>query len=249
MNALMNFAKSTIGQKIIAAVTGLGLTTFVIIHLIGNFTILMGPEAFNGYAYFLEHLAHGWFIILAELGLIAFFATHAATGIRVYLGKRRARTQGYVVQGDAGGPSKKSLASRSMIITGPLLLLFVILHVLHFKFGPDMSDSARYIFEYKGMDIRNLWLLVVEEFQKPVIVFLYVAAMIGLGFHLVHGVWSGLQSLGATNKRYISTAVTVSLVLGLALAIGFIYIPVHTMLFIDPSPTIDSFMTTPGGLQ
>ena len=242
MNALLTFTRSSIGQKILMGVTGLGLTVFVVSHLIGNFTILMGAEAFNGYAFFLEHLAHGMFIKLAEVGLIAFFLIHAVNGIQVHLAKKKAREEGYQVAEDAGGTSRKSLASKTMIITGPILLLFVILHVIHFKFGAGMEDHARYVYDYHGKEIRNLYLLVVEQFQNPLIVLLYIIAMVALGFHLVHGAWSALQSLGATSQRYLSMLVTLSLGLGILLAIGFIYIPLHVLVFLDPDTTVTSFV-------
>jgi succinate dehydrogenase / fumarate reductase cytochrome b subunit len=247
MNTLLNFARSSIGRKAVMGVTGLALAVFVITHLIGNFTLLIGAEAFNGYAYFLEHLAHGMFIKLAEAGLIAFFLIHGVNGIQVYHAKKKARAKGYMVEEDAGGASRKSLASRSMIITGPLLLVFVVLHVIHFKYGPGMDDHARYVYDLHGKEIRNLYLMVVEEFQNPLMVLLYTAAMVGLGFNLVHGIWSGIQSLGVTNKRYLPGLVTMSLVLGTALAIGFIYIHIHIMVFLDPGTLVESFVQSTGG--
>jgi succinate dehydrogenase / fumarate reductase cytochrome b subunit len=233
-NNLMQMAWSSVGRKVLMALTGLGLALFVVIHLLGNLLILVGAEAFNSYAYFLEHLGHGAFIYIADAGLLAFFLIHAASGIEVYRGKRRARAQGYELPGDAGGASKKSFASLSMIITGPIILLFVILHVIHFKFGPGMEDAARYVFPYEGKEIRHLYLLVVEAFQNPVIVIGYVAVMLMLGLHLQHGVWSGFQSLGWTNRKVLPVLVSVSWVLGVLLALGFVYIPIHVFAFLDP---------------
>lgn len=247
MNGFLRFARSSVGRKVLTGATGLGLVAFVTIHLIGNFTLLMGPEAFNGYAYFLEHLAHGMFVIVAELGLAAFFAIHAFNAIQVHLGKKKARSTPYAIQGDAGGPSRKSIASMTMIISGPLLLIFVIYHVFHFKLGPGMEDNAKYIFLYHGKEIRNLYLLVVEQFQNPLIVLIYVVAMAALGLHLVHGIWSALQSLGAANRKFLPMLVCFSLVLGILLAAGFIYIPIHTWLFLDPDTTVQTLIHSSQG--
>ena len=225
---------SSVGRKIIMALTGLSLFLFVVAHLIGNLTILMGAEAFNGYAHFLMSLMHGKFIYLAEAGLILFFLLHAWSGIKVWLQKRGAREQGYEVVGNAGGASQKTLASRSMILTGPVLLLFVILHVKHFKFGPVYTTMVH------GEEVRDLFRLVVDEFNKPVMVLLYVVTMVLLGTHLKHGVWSAFQSMGWTSKRVLPALTTLSAVTGVALAAGFIYVPLHVFFFIDPQTALDA---------
>lgn len=228
MGTLVKSLWTSVGRKVLMALTGLALFLFVVAHLVGNFTLLISSEAFNGYAYFLEHLGHGAFIYFAEAGLIAFFLLHAVSGVTVWMQKRAARRQGYQIVADAGGASKKSLASRTMIITGPILLLFVVLHVRHFKFGPVYETIVH------GVEMRDLYLLVVQEFNKLPVVAAYIVVMVLLGFHLWHGVWSAFQSLGLTNKRTLPALTALSIVLGVALAVGFIYIPLHVFLFIEP---------------
>ena len=232
MTSLCRQVWTSVGRKILMAATGLGLFLFIIGHLVGNFTLLVGPEAFNGYAHFLEHLAHGWFIYAAEGGVVLFFLLHAFSGVKVYRQNRQARRVGYHMEAHAGGASKKTWASRSMILTGPVILVFVVLHVWHFKFGPNVAEG--YAAEVHGQAMRDLYQLVIEEFNKAPMTAAYVLVMVLLGLHLRHGFWSALQSLGLTNRRTLPALVTLSVVLGTVLAFGFIYIPIHIYLFIEP---------------
>ena len=124
---------SSVSKKLITGITGLGLVLFVIAHLTGNLTLLLGPEAFNAYAHFLHSLFHGWFVYIADLGLIVFFAAHAVAGLHVWYKRRKARPQRYAVRGSAGGPSRRTLASSTMALSGLFLLVFLIFHVQHFK--------------------------------------------------------------------------------------------------------------------
>jgi len=225
MNTLGSHLWSSVGRKILMALTGLALALFVFFHLVGNLTLLLGAEAFNSYADFLANLGHGYFVDFADAGLVVFFLLHAYSGLTVYLRKRRARTQGYEVAADAGGASKKSLASRTMIVTGPIILVFLVLHVIHFKFGAGEAEG--YTTLVHGAEARDLYRLVVEEFQKLPIMAGYVAVMVLLGFHLQHGVWSGFQSLGLTNGKTLPILVGFSTLFGLLLALGFIWIPVY----------------------
>jgi succinate dehydrogenase / fumarate reductase cytochrome b subunit len=232
MTSVVQQVWTSVGRKVLMAVTGLGLFMFVGGHLAGNFTLLMGADAFNGYAYFLEHLAHGWFLYAAEAGLILFFLLHAFSGVKVYRQNRRARARGYHVAADAGGASKKTWASRSMILTGPVILVFVVLHVVHFKFGPNVAEG--YTTVVNGQPMRDLYQLVIEEFNKAPVTIAYILVMVLLGLHLRHGFWSSLQSLGLTNPRTLPGLVLLSTLLGTVLAFGFIYIPIHVYLFIEP---------------
>ncbi len=231
MSVIMRHAWSSVGRKVLMALTGLGLVVFVVFHLLGNLTLLMGRDAFNGYAYFLEHLAHGVFIYVAEAGLLLFFLLHAVSGVKVWLQARQARGTDYEVVADAGGASRKTWASRTMIVTGPVLLVFLVLHVLHFKFGDGVAEG--YAAPLHGAEVRDLYGLVVREFNKFPVVFAYVVVMVLLGFHLRHGFWSACQSLGLANPRTLPALVAVSAVLGVVLAIGFIYIPVHIYAFVE----------------
>ena len=192
---------SSVGKKLVTGITGLALVGFLCGHLIGNLLIFAGPEAFNHYAHTLLNLGHGALIPIVEIGLIAFFLLHAGTGVSIWLRKRRARAGGYAVKASGGGPSRKNLSSLSMVLSGLLLFAFVVLHVIHFKYGP--GEKAGYEFtDSHGETIRDLHRLVVEEFKNPVMVLLYVGAMVFLALHLRH---RGLERAAVDRGRESQT--------------------------------------------
>lgn len=233
MASLGNVLRSSVGKKLVNGFTGLCLCVFITGHLVGNLLLLVGAEAFNEYAHFLETFGHGYAVYVAEIGLIAVFLMHAVAGIQVALDRRRARSSGYAVRGNAGGASRKTLASRSMIFTGVVLLVFVPLHVWMFKFGPGIE--AGYATTVDGEAFRDLYRLVVEWFQNPLVVGAYVAVMLLLGTHLRHGFWSAFQSLGATSPRFLPLINAVGLIFALLVAVGFVLLPIYLYLFVDPA--------------
>jgi succinate dehydrogenase / fumarate reductase cytochrome b subunit len=121
-----------------------------------------------------------------------------------------------------GGPSRQSLSSRSMLITGLLLGAFVVLHVKMFKYGPYYETTLK-----DGTVVRDLFKLVAEEFSKPVVTWIYVAIMLMLGLHLRHGFWSALQSLGAIKPKCSCCVYAAGLVFAILLAGGFLLLPLY----------------------
>ena len=213
---------SSVGKKLLTGITGFLLMGFIIAHLLGNLTLLIGPAAFNHYAHFLETLFHGWAVYVFEVGLIAFFVTHAAAAVTVAVAdKAKARPQAYAKKEDAGFTSRMSFSSKSMIYTGTLIALFVIWHVKSFKFG-----GAQPIPDGHGGEIKDLYSVVAAAFAQPLIVGIYVAIMILLGLHLRHGFWSAFQSLGWTNKRWLPVLETLAMVFAVVMAFGFLVIPI-----------------------
>jgi succinate dehydrogenase / fumarate reductase cytochrome b subunit len=230
MTSVATFAGSSVGKKVFVAITGLMLFSFVIIHLLGNLTLFIpdGGEAFNHYAHFLESLLHGWLIYVFEVGLIAAFLVHAVFAITVALyDKLKARPQKYAMVKNAGGKSRKSLASRSMIITGPIILIFLVLHVRMFKFADHPMVS------YHGTEMKDIYTVVDQAFSVPWIVIAYVAVMMMLGMHLWHGVWSAFQSLGWNSDRHITFLTRLSWAAGFVLGLGFLVLPIF-MYFTSP---------------
>lgn len=225
--------RSSVGKKLVSGLTGLLLCGFVAGHLTGNLLLLVGPEAFNEYAHFLETLGHGYALYVAEAGLLAFFLFHVWSGIRVRLDKRKARGSKYRKKGDAGGRSRKSLASQSMLVTGFVLLIFVPVHIWMFKLGPGLDEG--YATMVDGEPFRDLYGLVVDHFQNPVVVVGYVAVMALLGLHLWHGFWSAFQSLGANNPKYAPLIRAAGMAFAVLIAVGFLILPIYLYLFVDPS--------------
>ncbi len=188
------------------------MVTFVVGHLLGNLTLFFSPSAYNQLAHFIDSL--GPLLYVIEFGLLAIVGVHAAVGISIYLGKRQARTVQYAEYESAGEPSRQTLASRTMIFSGLLLAAFLVWHLATFKFGP--------VYRLPGSTDRDLARLVFETFRQPGYTASYVVILSVLGLHLRHGLWSALQSLGVATKPGMVVA---SSVLGSAIALGFIGLP------------------------
>ena len=220
MPKLLEALQSQVGRKILTGVTGVALTLFVIVHLIGNLTLFGSPEAFNAYAYFLE--SQGILLIIAEIGLIAVVGVHAWIGISIWWNRRRARPVKYAVYSSKGGPSRQTLSSRTMAFTGVILLLFIVIHVRTFKFG----DAA--MVELAGGELaRDLKTLVIDTFMDPFWAFGYTFVMILLGVHLGHGLWSSLTSLTMRSRGMSAMVYTAGTVTAFLLAVGFLSIPLY----------------------
>jgi succinate dehydrogenase / fumarate reductase cytochrome b subunit len=230
MDSFGSIAWSSVGKKVITALTGFALVGFVIVHLLGNFTLFIGPGAFNGYAHFLETAVHGWLIYAFEAFLIVVFLFHMISAITVaWTDKRKARDKGYKFAKNAGGKSKKTLSSVSMIYTGILLIVFVVAHIFLFKFNGGHPH------ETNAEGVKNLYKAVVSVYKQPGFTIFTVVVMILLGLHLRHGVWSAFQSMGWANDKYLPVLTRIAAVAAVLLAIGFIIIPVILFLSGDPN--------------
>jgi succinate dehydrogenase / fumarate reductase cytochrome b subunit len=213
---------STVGKKLVIAVSGLGIFLFVIIHLLGNLTLLTGnPDTFNAYSHKLTSL--GPILYFLEFLLAAAFLFHMTLAVWTTLKNWGTRSNNYVVLKSAGKESKKTISSTTMIYTGTVIIIFTVLHLITFKYGPGIAQG--YFTYINGEKMRDLYRLVLEVFHKQWYVIWYVAAMVFLGFHLRHAFWSGLQSLGANNQKLSPYLYGAGLVFALMLAFGFIFIP------------------------
>ena len=210
--------KSSVGKKYIMAITGLAMVLFLLEHLLGNLLLYTtDPDPYNRYGDFAVSL--GGVLIVIELILVAFLLFHVYSGISVALGKRKARPVGYQKSANAGGASKKSFASTSMIFTGLLTFVFIAIHLKTFKYGPHYATMV------DGQEMRDLHKLVWSTFRQPLYVIWYVGAIAFLGFHLRHGFWSAFQSLGVSHPRYAGLIYSVGILVAVAIAVGFIGIP------------------------
>ncbi len=214
---LVNFYTSPIGKKIITGITGLGLSLFVLVHMAGNLTLLASSKAYNQLAHLIESL--GILLYLVEFTLLALVVFHVVVGITIRLNSQQARPIGYSQLKSAGEPSKQSLSSRTMMITGSVLLVFLVLHLSTFKFGVYYSTVIN------GVEMRDLASLVREKFHDPIYAFGYSAVMIMLAVHLRHGIWSAWQSIGVLNSKISPTVYAIALILAVLMAIGFLILP------------------------
>ena len=213
MNWLTNTLGTSVGKKLMMAITGLGFCVFLIAHLAGNLTLYAGKDAFNSYA---EHLhSLGPLLKVAELGLLFFAVIHVLTGAILFYQNFKARPVRYSVNKNAGG---RTIGSRTMPYTGFFLLLFIIFHLLNFHFV-DKTNTT--IFQ-----------IVSSSFAKPGYVFIYTFAIIVAAIHVSHGLWSACQTLGANHPKYFSFIRGASIVFGLIVGIGFGFIPVYVSLLV-----------------
>ncbi|MGE3724240.1 MAG: succinate dehydrogenase cytochrome b subunit [Candidatus Sericytochromatia bacterium] len=220
IDAILSIFDSTVGRKYIMGLSGLALVGFIVFHLAGNLSLFFGEEAFNSYVLKLESL--GPLIRLAELGLMAVFVFHIIFAFSVTAQNKAARKTRYAVNGKAGKPSRKTIASQSMIYTGLVLLIFIVAHVWMFRFATRFNPEHVTI---HGAEVINLYTPVVAAFKNPWIALAYSAVMLLLGMHVSHGFWSAFQSLGAYHPRYTPVIYTAGVLLALLLAVGFIALP------------------------
>lgn len=219
MRALRMFSTS-VATKILLAFTGLSLFGFLLVHLYGNVLAFLGPATYNEHAH---ALISNPLIIPAEFGLLALFLTHVYKAIANYLSNRGARPVGYGMKKWAGGTSRKSVGSSTMIWTGLATLLFVAIHLKTFKYGPVYTSAA----VVPGVaEERDLYRLFIEVFQHPVMVVAYIISMILLGLHLRHGISSSMQSLGIMPESKTAAVLRAGLVLAVVIAGLFAILPV-----------------------
>src|SRR4051812_9044840 len=175
------------------AITGLALLGYVIVHMIGNFQVYQGRDALNAYAKMLKGMAT--LLWGARLTLLVLFVAHVYLGITLSLENRAARPIGYL----RFEYEQASLATRTMLLSGLVILAFVIFHLLHFTFGAIQS-------EYHGAEDPagrpDVYAMVIHGFRNPIITISYVIAQLFLGLHLYHAVPSMFQSVGLKHPRY-----------------------------------------------
>lgn len=214
---------SSLAKKFLNGLTGIALILFITVHLLGNLTLFSGdPVHFNSYAKSLHGL--GWLLTAIEIGLIFLFAAHIISSVAVVIGNRKARGEKYIAKAGGRASVTKPVFSRNMIYTGIVLGAFVIWHVISFRFGPGIDDGyATYI---NGEISRDLYAVVYDFFRDPLHVVLYTAVMLFLGFHLRHGFWSALQSVGAVNMKYMRALTAAGYLVAVILSAGFLMIPV-----------------------
>ncbi len=229
-NTLSKALLSSVGRKYVMAVSGALLLGFMVTHLAANLLLFLpdsGP--FNAYPAKLKALL-GPLLIGAEVGLGILFLVHAAFAISLKIRANRARPQAYSGSGTRhvrtkGGNSKSNPASLYMIVSGVVLLVFLIIHIWQFRFGP--AEAQGYIHMMPdGTVARDLYRLVVETFQDPLWVGLYCVCMLLFGLHLRHGFWSFFQSLGLMHPKIDKPIYCLGLIVATVMAAGFFFIPI-----------------------
>lgn len=211
MMTLWSFVRSTIGLKVLMAISGFILFGFVVEHMVGNLLFFAGPDLLNGYGEVLH--ASQLFLWSARSLMILAAGVHAYTALVLYLRQRAARPVGYRrTQSRAF-----AYAARTMKYTGPLVLFFVLFHLAHFTLGWQVTP-APFI---EG----NVYANVVASFQHTWVALVYAVSVILVGFHLIHGGHSMFESLGVRHPRLDGLIRTVAAGLTVAVTVGFVSLP------------------------
>lgn len=206
---------SSVGTKLLMGLTGLALFAYMVLHLAGNALIFAGENVFNAYSH---ALISNPLIVPIEIGLLLIFLIHIYKAMTNWTGNRAARPVGYTKKELAGHTSRKTLSSSTMIWSGVVILVFVVIHVQQFKFGSfyQVTDS----------DVRDLARTEVEVFQNAGWVAFYVIATLLVGLHLRHGFASAFQSVGLDHPIYTRRLTAIGIVFALLIGVGLAIIPI-----------------------
>ena len=219
MGWLWNSLNSSIGKKFVMALTGILLMLFLIFHLGGNITLYFGAEAFDTYVHTLDKVKPIVRVIEIILGLIFIF--HIFNGVKLWYENKKARLKKYKVNISS---ENSTLFSRTMIYSGSIVFIFLVLHLSTFW----------YAFNFSGHPVtgsHEYYKIVVDWFQDPVYAGVYVLAMVLLGFHLNHGFQSAFQTFGWNHAKYFPFIKAFGTAYAIIMAIGFASLPVYFFFF------------------
>lgn len=208
MNWFFETMRTSIGKKLMMALTGLGFCLFLIIHLIGNLTLYGGKDLFLSYVAHLHALDP--ILRVAEVGLLTFAIIHVATGGFLVWQNWKARPVRYQVKKNGGG---RTLGSRTMPYTGLIILAFIAVHLANFHF---IDHEKQTVFQ-----------AMTATFASPLYVIFYTIAVIVAAIHVSHGFWSLFQTIGANHPKYMPAIRGIGFVFSLLVAAGFGFIPVY----------------------
>ncbi len=221
----MHLLTSTVGRKILMAVTGMMLVGFISVHLLGNLSVFAGSEAINIYAEKLHSLGPiVWIFRLAMLGL---FAVHITFGIQLTMENSSASPEAYAIKKRL----KTTFAAESMIYTGLILLAFLLYHLLHFTVQVVHTDAVSAV-QTLVNGRPDVFTMVGKSFQSPFVSIVYIIAMIALAFHLFHGIQSFIQTIGLNNGPSQDKVSGIGKLAAIFYGVVYIAIPVAFLIHI-----------------
>ncbi|MCA8993713.1 MAG: hypothetical protein KDA88_17120 [Planctomycetaceae bacterium] len=227
MSWLTAALKSSVGRKFLMGLTGLFLCLFLVVHLAGNLMLYVGPETYDEYAHKLHSNAE--LLVIAEVALFAAFAVHIALAISLTQTNNAAREQEYAVkQTKVPGRTLNLLGmtpDNTMVITGLVVFLFLIVHLSDFKFEWAWGDQL------DGLEPYAKAKFILADAGR---VLIYVVGTIVLGVHVAHGLASAFQSIGFNHPKYTPTIKGASRIFGVVVALGFGSIPVVFPKLVQP---------------
>jgi len=216
---------STIGRKLLVAITGLFLCSFLVVHLIGNLQLFNDDNgaAFNIYS---EFMGHNMLIRVMEIVLLLGFIFHIYEAYTLTRRNKNARSVKYAVN---HLDQNSNWSSRNMGLLGTVILVFLIIHLYNF-FIPTKTHNLPPV-TIEGETYDNLYVKVVEAFHNPIYVALYVISMIALAYHLIHGFQSAFQTLGLNHKKYTPTIKKFGYLFSVLVCAGFAAMPIYFFFF------------------
>jgi len=220
MSSSISFLNSSIGKKLMMAITGSFLLIFLVVHLIGNITLFFGPIAFNGYVFALDVVKP--LIRVIEVVLLTAFLLHIYNGVRLWIENKRASGGKYKINGSS---ENSDVFSRTMFLTGSIIFIFLVSHLGTFFWRFNVSDPMGLANHHQYFDI------VVYFFSIWWYVLLYVIAMVLLGLHLNHGFQSAFQTFGWNNKKYFPLVEKIGTLYAIIMAVGFASMPIYFFFF------------------
>jgi succinate dehydrogenase cytochrome b subunit len=213
MSWLITYARTTLGKKLLMGVTGVVLFAYVLVHMLANLQIFLGPKAINHYA----ALLHGAPLLLWTARVILLFSVsvHIVAAVQLTLRNWAARPVKYTVR----RYREADYAARTMVWSGPIIFAFVVYHLADLTLGKVNPSFV------PGDVYHN----VVASFSHPLVALFYIVAVVMLGFHLYHGLWSGFQTLGASHPTYDRLRKVFAVVFSVAVTAGFVSVPVSVL--------------------
>jgi succinate dehydrogenase / fumarate reductase cytochrome b subunit len=221
MNSTKSYINTSVGKKVIMAVSGLALYGFVIMHMLGNLQIFAGPEKLNAYGQFLQSL--GGLLWAARLGLLAAVGLHIFVAVKLTLENQAARPIPYYSQ----HTNVASYASRTMKYSGLIVFAFIVYHLLHFTFG--VTDPSAHALK-DSMGRHDIYGMVIAGFSNPIVSASYIFAMGLLCLHLSHGFFSLFQSLGINQPEYDAKLKLAANIFALGIFLGNSSMPIAVLL-------------------
>ncbi len=221
MNPLMRGMASSLGSKLVVALTGAGLIGFVIAHMAGNLQMFIGQDAVNAYAAQLKSMPELLWVM--RIGLIGVAAAHVVTAVRLAASNKAARPVAY----HAAGSIQQTTSARTMVLTGLLVLAFVVYHLAHFTWGLVHADAFSLVDAQGRHDVFSMTVL---GFQQPIVAGAYLLAMLLLALHLLHGAASLFQTWGVTNQAWAPLFKTAAKGLAWVILIGNASMPIAVQL-------------------
>lgn len=215
MQKALHLYETTIGKKAIMAVTGIVLYGFVLAHMLGNLQVFLGPEALNGYAAMLHSMPG--VLWGARLVLLVSLVAHMTAAYQVITRNISARPVAYAKQRDLA----TTFAAKTMALGGPIILLFIVFHLLHFTTG-NIAPGYEHVPE-------DVYGNVIQSFSNPALVAVYAVAQVFVAMHLYHGVWSAFQTLGLFHPRYNAARKALAVAIALAVAAGNLAMPLSVL--------------------